>query len=371
MIISHFLRNFEALFISRVSLELISGPGVGKSSSIHQGAGALSRRLKAPVGVMTMICSGLDPADVRGFLFPLKGESGELMARFTRPSVFPSPWNVDVYVDGARVPDYDGELPQHGIVFFDEFGQADNEVKKPLGQLILDHHIGEYRLPEGWVTWMASNRVQDRSGVVKELMFLQNRRMQIAIEPSYEAWEDWAMRQGIHPLVVSFAKRQPSYVFREEVPKEPGPFCTPRSLVLCGQTLLSLRRDEHGTTRLPDDHIATEVVQGWLGDGTMPVFMSHIRLANDLPEIDDVAKNPKTLKVPERVDAQYVMAMTLAHHITKKTAGAFITYINRFDKELQILFATNAVRRGPDVLNVPEFKTWISVNKDLALIAFG
>lgn len=371
MNLGDFLRSFPKFHAAGTALELLSGPGVGKSSAMYQGAASLSAHLKEPVGVYTMICSGLDPADVRGFLFPLKQDDGGLAARFTRPTVFPSDWNVDVYVDGKLVPDYQGGVPRTGILFLDEFGQAEIEVQKPLGQLLLDKRIGEYLLPDNWVVWAASNRLEDRSGVVKPLMFLQNRRKQISIEADYSIWEDWAMRNDVHPLIVSFAKRHPTLVFRDSIPKDPGPFTTPRSLVLCGGDLMALRTKAHGETRLPDDHIALEVVQGWLGEGTQPTFMSHIRLANDLPEIEDVAKNPKTTKVPERIDARYVMAMTLSHHITRKNGGAFVTYVSRLDQELQILFVTNAIRRGPDALNVPEFQKWVQTNKDLALIAFG
>lgn len=371
MYIDEFLGVFHKFHAAGTSLELVSGPGLGKSSAMHAGCANLSRDAKQPVGCYTMICSGMDPADVRGFLFPIKNEDGSLHARFTRPTVFPSPWNVDVYVDGVLAPGYNGPVPDLGVLFFDELGQSEIEVQKPLGQVMLDKRMGEYRIPPGWVVWAASNRLEDRSGVVKTLAFLQNRRKTINIEPSYAAWEDWAMRAGVHPLVISFAKAHPDHVFRSEIPSKPGPFCTPRSLVLCANDLMMLRGRSHGEDRLPDDKIALEVVQGWLGEGTQPTFMSHIRLANDLPSVEDVLRDPMKTKIPERPDARYVMAMSLAHHLTKKNGGAFLKYMSRMDKEIQILFVTNAIRRTPEALNVPEFQKWTEDNKDLAMIAFG
>ena len=373
MILSTLQRTAHKLYASGVSYEYVSGPGVGKSSVVREVARQQSIVLKVPFGFMVMICSGMDPADVRGFIFPLKGEDGELMARFTRPIVFPNLFNIEVYVDGALIEDYDGPLPECGIVFLDEFGQAEMEVQKPLGQYLLDGRIGEYKLKPGWVRWAASNRIEDRSGVVKRAMFLQNRMGIINIEPNLPAWEDWAMRKGLHPLIVSFANRHPDHVFKDFIPKEPGPFCTPRSLELTNNALMSLRDKGHGDTRLPDDDVATEVVSGLVGNGTMTVLMTHLRLANDLPEISDVAKHPMTAKIPSRIDARYVMALTLPHHIDRKNAGAFISYMSRpeMDKEMQILFVTNCIRRGPEALNNPEFQKWVTTNKDLALVAFG
>ena len=65
------------------------------------------------------------------------------------------------------------------------------------------------------------------------------------------------------------------------------------------------------------------------------------------------------------------MAMTLPHHLNRKNGGAFVKYVSRVDDELQILFVTNSIRRGPEALNVPEMQEWVTKNKKLALVAFG
>lgn len=371
MIISDAIRVAPKLYDSGISYEFVSAPGVGKTSMVYAAAAKLSVTLGVPFAVVTIILSQFESTDIRGFLFPLKGDQGDLLARFTKPSIFPEKWNVKVWVDGALIPHYDGPVPDHGFLFFDEFAQADLDVQKPVSQLLLEGGVGEYYLPKGWSRWAASNRKEDRSGVVKRAMFLQNRVCTINIEPSLKAWEDWAMRAGIHPLVISYAMRHPSPLFDGVVPQSEGPFLTPRSLCLLETALLSLRDKEHGDTHLPDDHIAVEVAEGLIGPGATPIFMTHIRLANDLPDIADVAKNPKTAKVPDRIDAKYIMAVTLPHHLTRKNGGAFVTYVGRLDKELQILFVTAAIRRGPEALNVPEMQQWVTQNKDLALVAFG
>jgi hypothetical protein len=368
---TEFVTNFVKLHKAGTSLELRGGPGGGKSSIMHQGCAALSIATGVPVGCYTMVVSGMDPADIRGFLFPIKNEDGSLHARFTRPTVFPSHWNTKVYINGVVDPNYNGVEPEFGVVFFDEFAQAEVEVQKPLAQVILDKQMGEYQLSDRWVVWMASNRLQDRSGVVKQLAFIENRRKIYELEIGYGPWEDWAIRAGVHPLIISFAKAYPHLVFLDAVPKAGGQYTTPRSLVKTGVDLMAFRDTNMPIERLPDDKLAHETVIGWLGEGTAPIFMSHIRLANDLPTLESVARSPMEAKCPTRPDAQYVMAMTLAFHINKKNGAAFIKYMSRMGKELQILFVTNAVRRAPETLNVPEFQKWTEVNKDLALIAFG
>ena len=370
MNLTEFHNSAPALYRSGTALELISGPGVGKSSVMHQVAAFLSKYLGVPFGIVSLIMSGRDPMDVRGFLMPLKSE-GTVEAKYSRPSIFPSPWNIDVYVDGARDTDWQGGIPEHGILFLDEFGQADHEVQKPMGELLLEGHMGEHKLGKGWVVWAASNRTGDRSGVVKELAFLTNRRKVLNIEAQYDPWEAWAMRNHVHALTIGFAKRHPQEVFKEEVPSKPGPFCTPRSLVLCSQDLEAMRTEEHGDMRLPDDHIALEVATGWLGEGTAPQYMQFVRLANDLPELDDIVRKPDTTMVPERLDARFVIAMMLGHHASKDNMGAVLTYIERIDKELQMLFVSSVGKRNPKALATREFSAWNAKNTDLTLASLG
>jgi hypothetical protein len=40
-------------------------------------------------------------------------------------------------------------VPRVGILFLDEFAQAEDEVKKPAAELILNGNVGTWRLPTG------------------------------------------------------------------------------------------------------------------------------------------------------------------------------------------------------------------------------
>lgn len=371
MLINTFARQIPTFFRAGHALEIVSGPGVGKSSVMEQGAAAMSKLTGKPFGIVTQILSQMDPVDIKGMGVPMKDPENpkKVDVRFTAPSIFPAEWNVEVYVEGELDPDYKG-IPDQGILFLDEFGQSGPETQKVAAQLLLSKRIAEYKLPKGWVVWCASNRLSDKSGVNKRLSFVQNRVMTVEIKPDYLAWEEWAHKAAVHPLAVTFAKKHPSKVFRDSVPAEPGPYCTPRSLVLCTQMLEAMRTEAHGDMRLPDDEVALEVMSGWLGEGTAIDFATHVRLANDLPEMDQVAKKPKETKIPERPDARFVMASMLAHHAKPETVGAFITYLQRMDVEMQVLFVNAVIRRCNVLMARPEVATWIAANRDLLQAAY-
>jgi len=374
-----FRKTAATLFATGNAVEIVGGPGIGKSSIIREVAQDLSH--DDPFGLVTYILSQMDPIDMRGFVFPVKKEEegkNDLVAKTTKPIVWPEAHNVEVFHGGEMVArngvvlkeGYNGPLiPERGMMLLDEFAQAGQDVQKAASQLILDKRIGEFTLPDNWVVWSAGNRTTDRSGVQKRLAFVRNRMLEIEIEPTFESFQRFANKAGVHPLTITFAKRYPAHVFRDSVPSQDGPFCTPRSLVLCSQNLEDLRTKDMHEMHLPDGEIALEVAKGWLGESVAVDLMSHIRLGNELPEIEDVEKKPQSVHVPERPDAQFVMANMLAHHVTKKRAKPFLDYMKRLGVEMQALFVSAAASRNPMILGDPEYQKWIEANQELQLAA--
>jgi hypothetical protein len=237
--------------------------------------------------------------------------------------------------------------------------------------------VGNDRLPAGWRVVCASNRMADRSGVVRELMFIVNRRIELNIDASLPCWNDWvnnlAPGHRPHHLTVSFANRQPDLVFRDSVPPGTDPYCTPRSLVMMDQELRALRSDEDlAHDRLPMDMVAREVCKGAIGGGESAQFFTHIRFADMLPDIDDVARDPMGAKLPEARDAQMVCAFMLAHNVTRRNASNLLRYIQRMNIEMAVL-AVRTIRDSQDraehMVNTREFGEFLIKHKNLLLAA--
>ena len=368
-----------ALYKAGNTVIVKGGPGMGKTEAFYGFCADQSKRMGKPFGLVTAIISGMDPVDLRGVFIPMKGDGGEAIVRATLPAIWPSKYNTDVFVDGRKLAKDEARshiekhgLPAHGVMFIDEFSQADTDLQKVAAQIMLDRRIGEHVLPDNWMVCAAGNRTEDRAGVVKTLSHVQNRMCEVEVEPDYEAWQSWAFENEIHPLIIGFAKSNAGEVFRTSVPKEQGPYCTPRSLVLCARNLEAMKGPNMNEHQLPDDHIASEVIKGWLGEGVLPKLISHIRLANDLPEVEDVIARPDTTKVPDRLDARFVMATSLSVHAkdTKKIRP-ILKYVSRMDVELQVLFVQGVVGRNPAALTVAEFAQWVQKNQKLILAANG
>ena len=291
-----------------LSTMFVSGPGLGKSSIVDQAAEELSVEFGEPVMCKPFHLTTVEPPDVRGFGLPDKDVDGNRIMTFTTP-----PWAVRK------------SEPKFGILFLDELGQASHDVQKPAAELLLHRRVGSYQLPPGWIVVAASNRESDRSGVQRELAFITNRRMVINIEPNLDAWVNWAEKAGVHPLAIAFARTKPGVVFADKVPEKPGPFCTPRSLVMISQLI-----GEH------DMGTFTECACGLIGEGAAGEFVAFLRVAEQLPKFEDIVKDPKGVPVPTRPDASYAAMQMIAHRVDEKTAVAAFQYLSRMPKEFQV-----------------------------------
>jgi hypothetical protein len=324
----------------RFSIELQSGPGIGKSSIVRQVRARLEKELGEPVGLTEFFLSTCEAPDVAGFRMP-DHEDGVAITRTTR-----APW-----APGKGSPKYN-------IIFLDEFRQAPPDVQKPAAELLLNGRVGETQLNITDIVIAASNRESDRSGVQRELAFISNRVMKLSIDPSLDAFVEWAERNNINPFAIAFAKFKPGTVFQDKVPDKPGQFCTPRSLV----------KASYFIGKLPME-LFTAVAQGYIGEGAGAEFVAFLRVAEQLPTFEEIVKDPKNAPVPDRPDATYAAMQMVVHRADAKTVDAVFTYLGRMGKEYQVAGLRSMLTRLPALASSDGFRAWARDNKDLILAA--
>lgn len=391
-------------FPAGLTVEMMGGPGIGKTSAVEQACAMLSRVTNKRVGLVTNILSGMDPTEIRGYLVMSEGETPKdhflpgvepatRAAEFTYPPVFPNRTNITLFEGGEKkgfLRDVGGELPTIGVVFLDEFGQAPHDVQKPAAQLILERRVGDYILPNGWVVWAASNRTSDRAGVVKKLTHVTNRRKEVYIRADLRALLNYLGRKGVHHTLLSFAEAHPDVVLHDEVPAGEGQFCTPRTLELCAEELKTLALTAQYVERgadgdplpgatpgpLPEDMLADTsdpIVQscvfGWLGGEAATKLLEHIDLFHLMPTWDEIVEDPAKAKLPpnDRPDAIYATATMMAHRVEADTAEQMFVYLDRLPKEfgLSTILSIQARwrgRTGKTPLSTKAFSKWVSEN---------
>lgn len=344
--------RFPALLDSGISIELLSAPGRGKSEFVKQSVARMSDRDGRPWGFATMFLATMTPSDLLGYMVPAKAADGSMASVFTRPA-----WMTTV--DGHDVREF-----ERGILFLDEFGQGEADVKRASAELLLNRQLGPHRLPDGWSVVAASNRASDRSGVTKSFDFVINRRLQIEITDDLKSWEDWAIDNAVDPLFVAFAVQNPHIVFADGVPEKQGPWCTPRSLVMASRVLARLA----GDGAIPTDASAVELTAGLIGEGAAAQLFAFVRLGQEMPEFEDIVAAPAKVKVSQKPDANMLICYQLAARVDATNADPVIEYIERLPKEFAVTFAKTACRREPKLVTTKAFGNWCRNNASLVTL---
>ena len=182
------------------------------------------------------------------------------------------------------------------------------------------------------------------------------------ITDDLQSWEEWALKSNVHPTIMAFATRNPQVVFTDGVPKEQGPWCTPRSLVMLGR-ILSTMADADG--RLPTTPEATEIAGGMIGIAAASQLFSTIRLEHELPRLNDILMSPKTAKLPDAPDARMLVCYQLAAWATEDNVDPIVAYMERLPQEFALTFGKAACTRDPDLVNTRAFGQWAMKNASL------
>jgi hypothetical protein len=346
---------------ARISTHLESPPGVGKSDFVDDLVAWLNKRDgEGTWGLATCFLATFTPTDLLGYMVPTKVTNPDgtqsLASVFTTPSWMMTQPSKE-YPHGRHINTF-----QRGIVFLDEWSQADGDTKKAAAQLKLKGQVGPHKLHDGIAVISAGNRKDDRSGVTKEFDFVINREQRISIHPDFQSWENWAVAHGVMPLTIAFAQQNPQIVFEDKVPTEQGPWTTPRSLCMVDK-LLQVKMARNGG-EIPETPEVSEQLMGIMGAGAAQ-YMSYIKIQREMPKYAEIVKNPGGVKVPNKPDAQMLVCYQLAHDVKEKDAGPVIEYIERLPKEFAVTFATTACRKNVNLVSTPAFDKWARNNSSL------
>ena len=364
---------------------LQSGPGVGKSEGVYQYVGALAVMLNRPVGMIVRMLTTITSPDVNGFMIPTKNPEGPIpLTGFSFPPWFPGKWNTFVCeptgdpqnpVRWYREGEWQGDVPEHGVVFLDEWGQAEDDVKKPAAELLLNGNVGTFRLPKGWRVVCATNRMSDRSGVLREMLFIVNRRGLVPVRAHLETWlTDFVYKQDgyrrPHGMTIAFARKHPHIVFKDEAPDGTDAFCTPRSLCIADREMRAF--SEPGDTKLPMDEISRAVCDSWVGEGTGGQFFGFLKFFDELPDIEDIEQDPMGAKIPTGEDGQMVVSYMIAEHVNENNASAMMKYVMRLSGDMTVMGVSvmkAEPRRAAAIFPTPEYRAYQQKYKDVLIAA--
>lgn len=257
------------------------------------------------------------------------------------------------------------------ILMVDEYGKANPSVKNALLRLMLERKIGSYNLHPDSIIFATTNLGAEGVG---DLLppHARNRITVVTVKkPDNMGWIEWAINNGVDHTLLGWCKDNPQlfhsfedyanpddnpYIFHPK--QQRAAFVTPRSLEAASDILKA--RD------VMDDQTITAALMGTIGARGAMDLMAFVKLADQLPSLESIKKDPLNAKVPTSAAAVCMVVYRTLSTIEANWIDAWMIYMGRLDKEAQGMFA-NGVRapkysRQGLVMTNKAFTAWAMSN---------
>lgn len=327
------------------SVMLWGPPGIGKSQAIRQLARTIGDRTGKKVRVIDVRLLLFNPIDLRGI--PTANED-KTLAVWLKPQIFQMDPREDVV----------------NILFLDEISAAPQSVQAAAYQITLDRTVGEHRLPDNCIVIAAGNRTTDKSVAYKMPKALANRLLHIEVESSFASWKEWAIRSGIHPMVLGFLTFRPKFLMCFDAGSEDLAFPTPRSWEMVSNLLTHVSDDAEQMYPL---------ISGLVGIGVAVEFRTWTQVYNELPKVEDIF-NGKNPPLPRGTDALYALTSAMTayareHRNDIPRITNSLIYADRMSPDFSVMLMKDYMAIEPDyrtkLMKIPAFMRWVSTKGKL------
>jgi len=323
---------------------LISGmPGVGKSDLVDQAAA------DAGADTLTIHCVSALPEDAKGLPNFVQDPT---TCEVTHAQWFP-------YGDLHRMMEATKTL----VVHLEDFGQAMPSVQASFMQLLLARRSNGFKISDHVVFVASTNRRQDKAGVSTILTPVQSRfPVRFELDADVQEWRQWAMkRDDIHPLVIGFASWVESNgepLFRFNPSKDLEGYCVPRTLTFEGQRL----KDYEQELDAPE---LFELAAGNLGEAAATKLIGFIQVHKELPNPEEVIRNPDKFTVPERPDVLYALNGAIAMRCTVGNIDDVMRWVNKLPAEYAVATVKDFLSRDKSLAGTSAFTQFAKDNEEV------
>ena len=361
-------RNIEA----GNATELVGDSGMGKSSVVHQTfaewAAAAPQRKR---GFGLVFAATMSPIEDMGI--PFKGERVFAMPDGSEKKITVTDPTVPLWmlsIEGKPAFCYDDFM-----LFIDEKDKAGPDTSRGLSEIMLTGRNGYWDLGPTSVRIAASNK-GGRYGSQKKFDFEISRRFEVNVEGNIDVTVNhldkpynWGGKVWqTMPVTKMWAKTHGEIVF-EGPPKEQGPWCNPRTLCAFDRYLQVVAAEYNGTIPLGDKNefaAMTEIGAGGMGMAATASFMSTLQFKMELPQYEDVVKDPTGTPVPKKADLLMLMAYELAGRTQAADLAPVLQYVGRLPQDMNVTFVQALLRRDyKNIINDPVMQAWVHKNASL------
>ena len=224
------------------------------------------------------------------------------------------------------------------VLFLDELNSAPQSTQAAAYQLVLNHRVGNYVLPDNVVIVAAGNRETDKGVTYRMPAPLSNRFVHLEMRVDFEDWLQWATENKIHSDVVGYVSFAKQDLYDFDPKSSSRAFATPRSWSFVSELL-----DDD----LPENTL-TDLVAGAVGEGLAVKFAAHRKVASKLPNPTDILSGKVKSMEATDISAMYSLTVSMCYELQEaykkkvqnwnKMADNFFGFMmDNFDTELVVM----------------------------------
>lgn len=298
----------------------VSGPGIGKTTMIKDIAKSMGLKPVALLG------SQYDPAELAGWALPIEG--GDRMKR-SIPDWFP-----------------DGSEPT--LLILDEMPQSTVAVQNIFAQMVNEHRVGSHLLPDNCYIVAAGNRTSDKAGTNTIPTHLRDRLLYVEIEADVEDTIAYFSSIGVDERICGYLRHRPDYLHQFDKDADACP--SPRSWERMSTIL-----------KFPIDPLCmTYAMNGQIGKAAAADFMGYLKVTLQMPDIDDLIKQPSTAAIPTNPAILHAVCAALSRRMSDTNAANIVTYLRRIpQQEFAAFVIRDAFSRDPDLKKTNAARQWV------------
>ena len=323
------LKTIKDLFPTKRPVSIVGAPGGGKTSIVRtasheMGIGYIEKHMP------TMLVEDFGVPDIVG-----DGDS----FGYKIPDWYPAEYRTDI--------------PDEGILCFDDRNQAGNDLQKVLANVQQARTLHGVPLKKGWMVISTGNRQEDRAGANRVLSHLANRETVIELDTHLDDSTKWMLENDVATEVVAFLRFRPNLLHDFDPQRDQNP--TPRSWVEGVSAVLGVVS--------PDAEF--ECFKGAVGEGAAAEFVGFVRIYRKLPNPDNIIMNPTTADVPDDPATLYALSGAIAERATENNFERVCTYAERMPPEFSVLSVSYAARKKPELASTQAFTKWAINHQDV------
>ena len=203
---------------------LLGAPGIGKTQIMEQ----IARECR--VGLVSYTITHHTRQSAIGLPFISKKEFGGKeysVTEYTMSEIVASIYNK---IEKTGLKD--------GILFIDEINCVSETLAPAMLQFLQCKMFGNHEIPQGWVIVAAGNPPEYNKSVREFDVVTMDRVKKIEVEPDFAVWKEYAVKNQLHPAVISYLSTRTANFYRMETTVDGRTFATPRGWEDLSQMLM-------------------------------------------------------------------------------------------------------------------------------------